>query len=144
IDDLRLKASYGEVGNDDLLTSGLSSYYNYQAFYDLGWNNGSEPGILLSTVATPALKWESVNTFNTGVAFSFFKNRLSGELEFFRRGSSDLLFSVPQPLSDPVTSIKSNIGSMYNTGLDLQLGGDIFRSNSFNWNMLTNWSVLKN
>ncbi|QIL39512.1 SusC/RagA family TonB-linked outer membrane protein [Pedobacter sp. HDW13] len=148
INDLRLKASYGEVGNDNLIDATLvehnSLYYNYQAFYELGWNNGSEPGLLLATAATPDLKWESVNTFNTGIAFSLFNNRLKGEIEYFKRGSSNLLFAVPQPLSDPITSIRRNIGSMYNTGIDLQLSGDILRSENFNWNLLSNWSWLKN
>ncbi|WP_411275298.1 SusC/RagA family TonB-linked outer membrane protein [Daejeonella sp.] len=139
IDDLRLKASYGEVGND-----ALDSYYNYQAFYDLGFNNGAEPGILLSSAATPDLKWETINTLNIGTAFSFFKGRLTGELEAFNRGSRDLLFSVPQPLSDPITSIRKNIGTMTNKGIELQLGGDILRKKNFSWNILTNSSVVKN
>lgn len=139
IDDLRLKASYGEVGND-----ALDSYYNYQAFYDLGFNNGNEPGILLSSAATPELKWETINTLNMGAAFSFFKSRLTGELEVFNRGSRDLLFAVPQPLSNPVTSIRRNIGSMTNKGIELQLGGDVIRSKNFTWNILTNSSVIKN
>ncbi|HEY0770365.1 MAG TPA: hypothetical protein VGD31_08510, partial [Sphingobacteriaceae bacterium] len=144
IDDLRLKASYGEVGNNDILIGGVSNYYGYQAFYDLGFNNGSEPGLLLSSVATPDLKWESVNTFNTGLSFGLFKNRLVGEVEYFKRGSDQLIFSVPQPLSDPVTSIAQNIGSMYNSGVELQLGGDIVRSRDFTWGITTNWTVMKN
>ncbi|MFC5283756.1 SusC/RagA family TonB-linked outer membrane protein [Pedobacter alpinus] len=145
VNDLRLKASYGEVGNDALLDgNGNNSYYNYQAFYDLGWNNGNQPGILLATAATPELKWETVNTLNIGVAFSLLDNRLTGELEVFNRGSRDLLFAVPQPLSDPVTTIRKNVGTMTNKGIELQLGGDIIRTQNFNWNLLTNWSVFKN
>ena len=139
IDDLRLKASFGEVGND-----ALDSYYNYQAFYDLGYNNGSEPGILLSSAATPALKWETINTLNIGTAFSFFKGRLTGELEVFNRGSKDLLFAVPQPLSNPVTSIRQNVGTLTNKGIELQLGGDVIRKKNFSWNILTNTSTVKN
>lgn len=139
VDDLRLKASYGEVGNDN-----LGGYYNYQAFYDLGWNNGNQPGILLASAATPELRWETVNTLNVGVAFSLFKNRLNGELEVFNRGSKDLLFAVPQPLSNPVTTFNKNIGTMTNKGIELQLGGDLVKSKNFTWNLLTNWSVFKN
>ncbi|MEJ7693769.1 SusC/RagA family TonB-linked outer membrane protein [Daejeonella sp.] len=144
IDDLRLKASYGEVGNDALLSGGNDSYYNYQAFYSLGFNNGAEPGILLSSAATPDLKWETINTLNIGTAFSFFKSRLTGELEVFNRGSRDLLFSVPQPLSNAITSIRRNIGSMTNKGIELQLGGDVVRGKDFTWNILTNSSIVKN
>ena len=139
IDDLRLKASYGEVGND-----ALDSYYNYQAFYDLGWNNGAEPGILLSSAATPDLKWETINTLNVGLGFSLFKGRLTGEFEVFDRRSKDLLFAVPQPLSNPVTTIRRNVGTMSNRGIELQLGGDVIRKKDFSWNILTNTSIIKN
>ncbi|HEY1024103.1 MAG TPA: SusC/RagA family TonB-linked outer membrane protein, partial [Sphingobacteriaceae bacterium] len=139
IDDLRLKASYGQVG-----VNALSTLYAYQAFYELGWNNGTEPGMLLSTAATPDLQWEKQNTFNTGISFSLFKNRLFGDLEYFKKGSDRLIFGVPQPLSSPVTSILKNIGSMYNSGVELTLGGDVIRAKDFNWGITTNWSVLKN
>jgi len=139
VNDLRLKASYGEVGNKD-----LPSFYSYQAFYDLGFNNGVEPGILLSTVATPDLQWETGKNFNTGLAFSLFGRRLNGEVEYFKRGSAQLLFSVPNPLSDPVTSRLANVGSMENRGLEVQLGGDILKTNNFSWNLVTNWTFMKN
>jgi TonB-linked SusC/RagA family outer membrane protein len=144
VDDLRLKASYGEVGNNNILTSGNSNYYGYQAFYDLGFNNGSEPGLLLSSTATPDLRWESANTFNTGLSFSLFNKRLFAEVEYFKRGSDQLIFSVPQPLSDAITSINKNIGAMYNSGIELQLGGDIIRTSKFRWDVTTNFTTLKN
>jgi TonB-linked SusC/RagA family outer membrane protein len=139
VNDLRLKVSYGQVGNN-----ALNTLYAYQAFYDLGWNNGSEPGLVMSSIANPGLKWESSNTFNAGVSFSLFKARLYGEIEFYKRGSDHLIFSVPLSLSDPVTSVNRNIGSMYNTGVDIQLGGDVVKTEDFIWQMTTNWSLLKN
>jgi len=145
IDDLRLKASYGQVGNNAILNSNNNSeYYADRAFYDLGWNNGSEPGALLLSAANPLLRWESQNTFNTGVNFSFFKRRLYGEVEFFRKNVNNLLLSVPQPVSDPVRSINQNVGAMYNQGVEISLGGDIVRVKDFSWNLLTNWTFLKN
>lgn len=139
MNELRLKASYGQVGNEN-----INSYYSYQAFYDLGWNNGVMPGVLLSTLATPNLGWETSQTFNVGLNFGMFRSRIFGELEYFRRGSSNLIFDLPLAISDPVTSIKANIGDMYNSGFELQLGGDIIRKQDFTWTVTTNWSVLKN
>ncbi|WP_113638584.1 SusC/RagA family TonB-linked outer membrane protein [Nubsella zeaxanthinifaciens] len=144
LDDLRLKASYGEVGNAALLNDGNQNYYADRAFYDLGWNNGAEPGALLVSASNPALKWESQNTLNAGLSFSVFKNRLSGEVEFFRKNVEDLLFNVPQPLSDPVTSIPQNVGAMYNQGLEVSLNGDAIRTANFKWNVSTNATFLKN
>jgi TonB-linked SusC/RagA family outer membrane protein len=139
VNDLRLKASYGEVGNN-----ALTEYYDYQAFYELGWNNGLEPGVLATSLATPDLRWETSKTLNLGLSFGLFKNRLYGELEYFKRGSGQLLFSVPLPTSGLVTSILRNIGSMENRGLELQLGGDVLRAKDFKWNLVTNWTVFKN
>lgn len=139
LDDLRLKASYGEVGNNL-----LDGYYLDRAFYELGWNSGVEPGALLASAANPELKWESQNTLNVGLNYSLFKNRLFGEVEFFRKNVNDLLFSVPQPISDPVTSIRQNVGSMYNQGFEVMLGGDIVRTADFKWTAVTNATFLKN
>jgi TonB-linked SusC/RagA family outer membrane protein len=139
VSDLRLKASYGEVGNN-----ALDTFYAYDAFYDLGFNNNSEPGVLLSSLAAPNLKWETSKTTNLGLSFGLFKNRLLGELEYFKRGSGELLFSIPKPLSNAVTSELSNIGSMENRGWELQLSGDVLRSKDFSWNLLTNWTIFKN
>lgn len=145
IDDLRLKASFGEVGNDALLdANGNNSYYNYQALYDLGFNNNTNPGYILSSLSTTDLKWETIQTLNIGVAFSLFKSRLTGELEVFNRATTDLLFSLPLPLSNPVTTIRRNVGNMSNKGIELSLGGDVIRKKDFSWNVLTNSSIVKN
>lgn len=145
LNDLRLKASYGQVGNNHLIGSdGNRIYYGYQALYSLGYNNGSNPGISLSTLANPDLTWESSNTFNVGVDFSMFQNRLRGELEYYKRGSDHLLMSVPLPLSASVSSQFRNVGSMYNTGVELSLTGDIIRKADFGWTMTNNISFFKN
>ncbi|WP_343533926.1 TonB-dependent receptor [Pedobacter sp.] len=139
IDDLRLKISYGEVGNN-----ALSSFYAYDPYFDLGWNNNSEGGVLLSSLATPDLKWETSKTTNAGLTFSLFKRKLYGEFEYFKRGSGQLIFSLPLPQSDPVISRLANIGSMENRGFELQLGSQLVKSNNFSWDLITNWTILKN
>lgn len=145
IDDLRLKVSYGQVGNNAILESdGSARYYGDRAFFDLGLNSNVEGGVLLATVATPDLTWEKQNTLNTGVSFSFLGKRLYGELEFYNKNVDDLILNIPQPLSSAVTTVVRNTGSMYNRGVELQLGAEILRSKDFNWNIVTNWSVFKN
>ncbi|WP_316802491.1 TonB-dependent receptor [Pedobacter nototheniae] len=145
IDDLRLKVSYGQVGNNALLDANSNSrYYGDRAFFDLGLNSNTEGGVLLASVATPTLSWEKQNTLNTGISFSFFGKRLYGEIEYYKKNVNDLIFSVPQPLSSAVPSIYRNIGSMYNKGFELQLGGDIIRDKDFSWNLMTNWTIFKN
>jgi TonB-linked SusC/RagA family outer membrane protein len=139
LNDLKLRASYGAVGND-----ALDTYFEYQALYALGWNNATEPGALATSVFTPELTWESNKTTNVGIEFGMFKNRISGTLEFFDRGSDKLLFDVPQGLSAVVTTKTFNVGSMSNKGLELQLNADIVKSKNVNWDVTLNFTTFKN
>jgi len=139
LNELKVRAAYGTVGND-----ALDTYYEYQALYGSGFNNAAEPGSIATKLANPELTWEVNKTLSLGLDFGMFKNRISGTLEFFNRGSSDLLFDVPRGLSSIVTSRTENIGSMSNRGVELQLNADVVRSNSFNWDIQLNATTLKN
>jgi len=140
IDLLKLRASYGQVGSD-----ALNGYYLYQSYYDIGNNNNTEAGITRArAVGNVDLKWESNASFDAAVDFGFFKNRINGTVEYFNRNSKDLLFNVPLPLSTGLTQQPQNIGSMYNRGVEIQVGGDVIRKNDFTWNMNVNWTKFKN
>lgn len=141
---LKLRGSYGEVGNDALLNSdGSDRYYGYQALYSLGLNNASEPGFLQESLASENLLWESNNSFDIGLEFDLFK-RVNGSVEFFNRESSNLLFQVPLPLSSGVLTKWENIGTMANTGIELQLSVDAVKAKDFTWNINLNGSTYKN
>jgi len=140
IDILKLRASYGQVGSD-----ALNGYYLYQSYYDIGNNNNTEAGITQArAVGNTNLRWESNGSFDAGVDFGFFKNRLNGTLEYFNRDSKGLLFNVPLPVSTGLSQQPQNIGSMYNRGVEIQLGGDVIRKTDFTWNVNVNWTKFKN
>jgi TonB-linked SusC/RagA family outer membrane protein len=138
IDNLKLRASYGIVGNDE-----LAGYFRYQALYGFGFNNATEPGSLASQYATRPLTWEENKTTNVGIEFGFL-NRISGTVEFFDRGSSQLLFDVPLGLSSVITTITQNIGSMSNKGVEAQLNVDVIKKKNFVWDVQFNVTSLKN
>ena len=144
VDQLKLRASYGKVGND-----GGLGYYPYQALYNLGYNNAQEPGFVQGSLANEELTWETAKSLDFGVDFGFWKNRLSGSIDYFNRVTDGLIFSVPQPLSNGGTNggtlaVNQNIGSMVNNGIEVQVNGDIIRNRNFNWNMGINWTSFKN
>ncbi|MDN5288778.1 MAG: TonB-dependent receptor plug [Mucilaginibacter sp.] len=156
---LKLRSSYGSVGNDKLedntssistdrlrenSNTGNATYYNYQSLYNLGNNNASEAGLLLSTLPTPDLKWETNYSTDIALEYAMFKNRLRGSIEVFNRKSSNLLFAVPLPVSSGIANISKNIGSMYNKGIEVQIGGDIVKSKNFRWDATLNWSIIRN
>lgn len=138
VDMLKLRGSYGEVGND-----AIGTYYGYQALYDLGYNNASEPGFLQAKLASPELVWESNNSFDVGVEFNLF-GRVNGSVEYFNRVSENLLFAVPLPLSSGVLERLENIGTLYNRGVELHVAADVVRSAGFNWAIDANWSTYDN
>ena len=137
VDMLKLRASYGVVGNDD-----LSSYYPWRATYSI--NNNGEPGYAQSSLGNRELTWETSNNFDVATEFRLFDNRLEGSVEYFHRVSSDLLFSVPQPISSGIESIDVNAGSMYNKGFEISLNGVALSKNDFQISINGNATFLKN
>jgi len=144
---LKLRGSYGQVGNDAILnSSGNNVYYAWQALYDFGpgINNVSEPGFLQASLENKNLVWESNNSFDVGLDFSLLDNKLSGGVEYFQRESRNLLFSVPLPLSSGVLSRLENVGTLNNTGVELHVAADVLERGDFGWNVDFNWTTIKN
>lgn len=144
IDMLKFRASYGTVGN-----SFTNSRYPYQPGYSIGYDDASGSGILLTSLGSSTLTWETQRPLDIGIEFAMFKNRLSGTVEFFNRSSSGLLFDVPQPYQNGGTtggnfSVFQNIGNLYNRGIEVQLTGNLVRTRDFNWNMTINATSFKN
>lgn len=142
VNELKLKVSYGKVGNDAV------GSYAYQGGYMIN-NNAQEPGYIYAVIPNKDLTWESLNNLNTGFEFSILKDRISGYIQYYNKVSSGLVFAVPQPLSEGGTpsgvySIWQNIGSMYNRGIEASITGAIIRGKKINWQMTVNASTLKN
>ena len=135
----KLRASYGSVGND-----GTDSWYQWQSLYSIN-RNANTPGFLQSaTAGNKEIQWEKNKSFDVALEFGLFRDRITGQVEWFHRISDNLLFSVPLPTSSGLTSQWQNIGTMYNQGIEVQLAGDIIRSRNVTWNMGINFSHLKN
>lgn len=144
VNSLKLRASYGETGNDQILDSdGYSDYYPYQSLYALGQNNGSEAGAYMFSIANPALKWETQVSTDFGIEFGLF-NRLTGSIEYFRKDSKDLLFNVSQPTSTGVSSIVKNIGKVSNSGVEIELNYDILKNKEWAVSVGANATFVKN
>ncbi len=140
LDDLKLKASYGEQGND-----AVGSYYAAMSLFSIDdRNNGTLNGAWYSQLPNENLKWEKNGNLNVGADFAMFGNRLRGTVEYFMRKSDNLLFSVPIPQSSGISSVMQNIGTMKNTGIELQIGGDVIANENFVWSMELNATHYKN
>lgn len=136
---LKLRTSYGQVGNED-----LNTYYAFQALYALGYNNAAEPGVLHSQLDNPNLTWESSNTYDFGIEFGLFRNRVRGSLEFYDRRSKGLIFDYQLPLSVGGFTVPTNIGNVSNKGIEFEVSGDVLRGKDFNWELKLNMTTVKN
>lgn len=144
LDNLRLRASYGETGVDNVLDSdGNDSYYPYQKVYDLGINNGPEQGAYFSTLANVNLVWEKQASTDLALEFGLL-NRLNGVVEYFQKDSRDLLFDVSIPGSIGATSQTQNIGKVRNSGWELGLDYQLVKTRDWSVNVGFNGTLLSN
>jgi len=144
INALKIRSSYGKLGND-----GGINFYAYQALYGLGYNNGTEPGVVQTNLRNDSIRWETSKNFDLAIEFSLFKSRVNGSVEYYNKLTDGLLFSVPQPIANGGTttggySITQNIGELYNRGFEFHLDGDVIRTRNINWNIGIDASTLQN
>lgn len=138
IDQLKLRASYGEVGQDNLL-----DFYISQPRYSLLPNAG-EPGVWWSDLGNNGLTWETTESWDVALDFALFNELIDGSIEFYRKNSSDLLYNVPLPLSVGLSEGPANAASMFNQGFELGLTGHLVRTNNFMWDLTVQASTYKN
>lgn len=145
IDNLSVKISYGEQGNDDILRSnGTSNYYLWQSLYALGWNNANNLGAVISSLETKDLSWEKNQNLNIGVEGAFFNHRLRVSAEYYNKKTTDMLLSYPMALSTGFGGYNANVGDMRNSGFEFEIGGTPIRTNDWVWNVTWMGATVKN
>lgn len=137
LDMLKLKASFGQQGNDGI------GYNRYMDLYDIRNNNG-EVAMTISTKGNPDITWETNTNVNAGVEFGFFKSRLTGSLEYFYRKTTDMLCYVYYPKSYGYDGRYDNVGDMVNKGVELSLSYDAIRTKDLTWNINLNATHYRN
>ncbi len=142
IDQLKMRVSYGEVGNDRLGPYN-SSYYAHQALYD-PFPNGTESGLRWSTTGNEQLTWESNNSFDAAVEYNLLGGKLHGAVEFYHKISEDLLYNMPLATSMGLSTQPRNIATLYNRGIEVSVGGALVRTADFSWDMEIQASTVKN
>ena len=138
VDQLKLRAAFGSVGNVP------TSLYPSYSLYSVGATYNENPGALISQIGNMDLTWEKTYTTGVGVDASFWQNRLHATLDYYIKNTSNILYQVPVTGLVGVTSIWKNIGKMRNTGIELTVGGDIIRTKDLTWNVTANISHNSN
>jgi TonB-linked SusC/RagA family outer membrane protein len=137
IDMLKVKASFGQQGNDNI------GDYLYTDLYTINNVDGAV-GLSLKQVGNKSITWETNNNLNLGVEFELWKSRLTGNVEFFYRKTTDMLSYVKVPTSSGYLGSYGNVGDMVNKGVEVELNGTILRGKGFSWNVNANATVFKN
>ena len=138
-DDLKLKLSYGIVGNANV------DWYASKSVYSASTYNG-DVSYVSSGINDPDLGWEQTATTDIGFSASLFKGHLTVDVGYFYSKSKDLILNASQAYSTGIVgaSISTNLGKTRNTGIELSVGGDIIRKKKFSWNSTLNISFVSN
>ena len=134
---LKLKASIGSQGNDGI------GEYRYADVYNIQSASG-EVSFVFDKKGKEDITWETNTNFNAGIEFGLFNNRLSGTFDYFYRKTSNMLFEFFVAPSNGYTSYFDNVGDMRNSGIELDLNGDIIRTSDLVWNVNFNITHLSN
>ncbi len=141
LNELQVRVSYGSTGN--------SSIDNYLYFGTVGtYGTGYGPNDITTAtgLANPAnkdLTWETVYSFDAGVHFKFL-DIFSGDVDFYKKTTKDMLMEIPWSFTTGFDSGYGNIGSMTNTGVDVNVNADIIKTKDWYWGVRCNFNYNKN
>lgn len=137
VDELKLKASYGENGNDNI------GDYQYTTYYSIT-NSNDNVSLVPESLGNSEISWEKNGKFNVGFDFSLFNGRLYGSIEYYNNTTKDMLSWFPLAPSFGYTGYYANVGNMKNDGLEIDLHGDIIRTKDLVWSAYANMTTNRN
>ncbi len=135
--ELKLRVSYGSVGNRP------SSLYPYQGTYAVNQQYDGVPAAVLSQFGNSDLTWEKSFETNIAIDTRLFK-RVNATFEYYNKNTSDLLYFVDLPSTSGFQGFWENVGGLKNTGFEVALSGDVFRTADFVWNLGFNIGINSN
>ena len=141
---LKLKASFGQQGNDNLYYKGYTNYYPYLDQFTVSGSDGVFSDGVLYYKGSKDITWETSNSFNVGVDFALLGGRIDGTIEYFNRQTKDMLYYKPVAMSNGYTQLPMNIGSVRNSGVEIELNYTPIETNDLKWVINLNGTLMKN
>ncbi len=137
ITDLKLRASYAEVGNTEIGTLVYAGGFGAVLY-------GPNAGIALTQISNRAIQWEVSKKFNVG--FNTVIGGVTIEADYFNTNIEDMVLDAPvaESLGVPGNTISQNVGAMVNSGVELRIGTKVLERGSFRWNTDFNFTYIKN
>ena len=141
ISNLKVHTSYGMTGNSEIgVYKSLGKVSSGTQLLD----GNRAPVSYISSFANSDLKWEKTGQFDFGVELGLWNQRLTFDVSWYHKKTTDLLLDCPLPHSSGFTSIYKNIGSVKNTGLDIMVSGNPIQTEDFNWTSTISANYNKN
>jgi len=137
ISELKVRASYGLTGNDDIPAFLYAELYGNTTY-------AGQPAVYPSNIPNPDLKWETTIQTNIGLDLGLFKDRIQVTLDVYNKKTKDLLLSRPLPPSSGFSSITENIGEVENKGFEFSLTTDNLKESKLQWSTRLNFSMNRN
>ncbi len=142
---LKIRASYGEIGNNKILDSnGAEVYFPYVSSFETGYDDLDNSGVFFNSLANNTISWEKVNTLNIAVDFGILNDRITGSFEWYDKTTTGMLFNRPLARSVGYPIVQENIGDVKNTGVEILLNSVNISRDKFEWNTGFNISFEKN
>ncbi|MBD0825479.1 SusC/RagA family TonB-linked outer membrane protein [Aestuariibaculum marinum] len=138
INQLKLRASMGKVGSDNLPS------FTYLAYYQAGELYDGQNGLAVTGVPNQGIRWEETEQLDLGLEFALFNSRLRGELVYYEKNTNGIILPTPLAYETGFTTWENNIADVTNDGWELTIGGDIVRSKKFTWNSSFNIATVNN
>lgn len=141
LDNLKIKASYGEQGNDNLNT--MNPYMDKWQIIP-SFDPDAPISVTQVYKGNKDITWETNKNFNVGFEGSVLNGRITIDAEYFQRDVNDMLFYVPVSILTGVATVPYNAGDMSNKGFEVTLTGDVVRTTDFNLSLNLNATHYKN
>ena len=142
ISNLKLRASVGVTGNSEIPS--YSSLSTLSSNYAAILNNQRVGGTGINRLANPDLKWEKTQQGDIGLELGLLNNRIQVEADLYYRKTVDMLLDAPVARTSGYGTIRRNVGSMENKGLELSLNTVNIEGRDFSWNTTFNISMNRN
>lgn len=150
-DNLKLRASWGKLGNQNIGSSSNSDYFPYLTVLtqdysnSYNYNNTLAPGAAVTGLVDQDITWETTTSTDIGVDMGFLKNRLSVEADYFMKKTTDIIVQLPIPLiMGGLTAPFENVGEIKNNGFELNVNWQDNISKDFSYNIGANFTYVDN
>ena len=138
LNELKIKASFGQNGNDNI------GDFLYTDLYNINKGDGNDITLTLASIGNENITWETITNVNVGVEFQMFRSRLRGSIEYFYRKTTDMLSWVKVPVELGYSGSYFNVGDMSNKGVEIEISGDPIVTKNLKWTVGLNFTAYKN